>query len=465
MKVRIQPPPLQELEEQIKRASEAQEYRRQTYSFTIVNAAVLTGTSTDLTQVGDVRATSVRGHLRFWWRATRGAQFRTPGDLKARERLIFGDTSLPSPFRMSVTMYASVKQSSLYRMDSYVAFPYKQKDKADSSAVAFDEQRRRRFDLHLDYGDSVAYSSGSKEPLVILSAEEVRYEIQFALWAWCNFGGVGARTRRGCGSLYCPDFSPNMNNGWNAIEVRKWANDWLEKLPSLMPDESREWPVLAMLRDGEQGLAIQDKPATTNIVWGDTIRLYFKFRQKRNTPKARTHWPEPDAIRRITDWKSEKHKLPFSLDEKSNIAFPRAQFGLPIIFQFKDDSSSSGQEPLKTELNHEDPEKNRLASPLILKPLAISEDRAYGAIIRLLQPPLKSLRLKRVPDRKMSMHTRTKDFDQRLEKTRILPEHIYPKHFISSHYPLKDSGPDAVAGFMCSAEVQNWKKSFRNNKR
>src|SRR5436190_2212651 len=44
-----------------------------------------------------VRASEVRGHLRFWWRATRGGQFG--GDLekmKQAEDLLWGSTEHPS---------------------------------------------------------------------------------------------------------------------------------------------------------------------------------------------------------------------------------------------------------------------------------------------------------------------------------------------------------------------------------
>ena len=49
-----------------------------------------------------IRPSSIRGHLRFWWRATRGAAFTTVRDLKQRETEIFGDTEHPSPVIVEV---------------------------------------------------------------------------------------------------------------------------------------------------------------------------------------------------------------------------------------------------------------------------------------------------------------------------------------------------------------------------
>jgi CRISPR-associated protein Cmr1 len=43
--------------------------------------------------VTTIRATEIRGHLRFWWRATRGGQFKTIKELKEAEDIIWGAAS------------------------------------------------------------------------------------------------------------------------------------------------------------------------------------------------------------------------------------------------------------------------------------------------------------------------------------------------------------------------------------
>ena len=49
-----------------------------------------------------IRPLSIRGHLRFWWRATRGAAFTTTKELKQRETEIFGNTEHPSAITVRV---------------------------------------------------------------------------------------------------------------------------------------------------------------------------------------------------------------------------------------------------------------------------------------------------------------------------------------------------------------------------
>ena len=49
-----------------------------------------------------IRASSIRGHLRFWWRATRGAKFDTVEELRQREGEIWGSMENPSPVVVEV---------------------------------------------------------------------------------------------------------------------------------------------------------------------------------------------------------------------------------------------------------------------------------------------------------------------------------------------------------------------------
>src|SRR5713101_1257785 len=49
-----------------------------------------------------VRTPSIRGHLRFWWRGTRGWRCSTLQELYSREREIWGSSDNPSPVTLEV---------------------------------------------------------------------------------------------------------------------------------------------------------------------------------------------------------------------------------------------------------------------------------------------------------------------------------------------------------------------------
>ncbi|MNB87354.1 hypothetical protein D3C75_343480 [compost metagenome] len=491
--MKTRPPELKDLEKWIN-ATFRKVRLQQTYTIWIVTDAILGGADPAPTVLGDVRTSTVRGQLRFWWRATRGAAYADAGKLKARERLIFGDTSLASPCRIQVKMHDSRGMSSFSEIPPYVAFPFKDSDKYKKGETPLSlktaaRQRGRGFDMALEYHDAIEIQDN--KPITLLDAEEIRYEVEAALWAWINFGGVGARTRRGCGSLYCKRFSPDPVATKSAELLLKWIKEQMEayKLPVLSKGEYREWPILALLGDKENGIAIRSRSEhgfeKVLDVWKETIKAYFEFRQRRNireiietnktkptTKPTRSHWPEPDSIRKISGWSDPRHRTIGSV-----LAFPRAQFGLPIIFQFntRDTPNQKGnyqgnkqgsvnEEPLKTELNHLDSDRMRLASPLILKPLAIDKNHAYGVIIRLVQPPLGPLRLRQIDkDRtpKIKDQRAITDFQNRLDTLNISTDHIYPGEFISSKYPLLNRGSDAITGFLQSMEVKKWKNRIQ----
>lgn len=179
-------------------------------------------------------------------------------------------------------------------------------------------------------------------------------QIREALRWWATFGGVGARTRRGLGAIEARGLDPI-----NAEEAA--AAGCVLKLSTLPPDTAaKAWDqAVGRLREFRQGNT-------------------FGRRYNGSKP-GRSKWPEADAIRMQTGMAFK------GLDAKGNVKthapsptaieyFPRAAFGLPIIFHFKDSFGGKGIPPS----NDYDPNftlmaemgdgKSRLASPLILRP-------------------------------------------------------------------------------------------------
>jgi CRISPR-associated protein Cmr1 len=99
----------------------------------------------------------------------------------------------------------------------------------------------------------------------------------------------------------------------------------------------------------------------------------------------RSRWPEADSLRRITGEAQTGHDR--STTGSSN-AFPRGELGLPIQFRFKDwDDQKNNCELLPVDAD-------RMASPVILRPLAIAANRALPMVVTLNTPGLRSARLK-----------------------------------------------------------------------
>ncbi|MBZ5495737.1 MAG: type III-B CRISPR module RAMP protein Cmr1 [Acidobacteriia bacterium] len=321
-----------------------------------------------------IRPPTIRGQLRFWWRACRGAGFTEPPDLHQREVGVWGDTEHPSPIIVEVSLRDKGRVEPCPRSrpgyPAYALFPFQSAERGIGKGV-----HDARFMLRFTF------------------PAEVKDDLEASIWAWMNFGGIGARTRRGCGALWCAQVSPPDANRTDILE---WLKESCAKHKATGPTIPPLWAKLGRFWIGP-------KSSSPFEVWNDIIRLLRDFRQGPGTGRnpgteanrpGRSRWPEAESIRNATRCRSRRHQ---SANQMPNEAFPRAEFGMPIVFHFKDgprkDSRLSSRElapldPTDTEIHPtvgENP-KTRMASPLILKPLAIDPDQAFPLILLLNAP-------------------------------------------------------------------------------
>lgn len=337
-----------------------------------------------------IRAASIRGQLRFWWRACNPSNCKTIDKLRAREAEIWGSAEKPSnvaikvveqpttPSAHSVYHYKLVPDKTTGQMVprlrtvkqrdpiAYGAFPLQpssemQQETSPAAPGVLHDYRAQEFVIALRYDKSV---------------EE---DVTLALWAWETFGGLGARTRRGFGAIERADKTPSTmvenreklkfidsKPSFDGVPSLVGARFVVTRQSSVDPLEAWKYCLerLQSLRQGEdlgrnRGLSGSSRP-------------------------GRSRWPEPEEIRRLTGQRSSKHKpLPNQVDR-----FPRAAFGLPIIFQFQGGAtklSESNKDPIKTELKPTN--ADRMASPLILRPLRdLEEYRAMALVLRTKMP-------------------------------------------------------------------------------
>jgi CRISPR-associated protein Cmr1 len=322
-----------------------------------------------------IRATALRGQLQFWWRATCGAAFATLGEMRTRHKEIWGATDLASPVEVSV-----------------------QNVKAENPVpcASWGLNHKQRWDItwNRPYGEVKYFlfpfqgqgpERGSNEPkkypacaipratftLSICYPVALKSDVESAVWAWVNFGGLGARTRRGCGSLVCKELAPP-----NVNKLKEWFGNRGTSQP-------RPWPVLGL------EFLVRENPMEANEAWAGLAWELSTFRQgvgvgrnpgtQSNRP-GRSRFPEPETIRELTkaDRRRSGHEKQPHMPAN---AFPRAEFGLPIVFHFQ------GQgEPDDTTLQPVIAEKveERMSSPLILKPLALQDGKCVPLVLRLV---------------------------------------------------------------------------------
>ncbi len=335
---------------------------------------------------------SIRGQLRFWWRASRGTG--TLDKLREKEAAIWGATShpdkpLPSRVSLSVTVTKRGETDTPFtivrgkprpdaansKVPPYAAFSLQPTDEEIKEAVSLNRNVRL-----------ASVRMGAEFTLHLTFAEDDREEVEATLWCWETFGGVGGRTRRGFGALALKSAVEDGNNvtpePWKFREVLKNLNqklpnviakgDWEPSVPHLPRITSGVLKVTNAKYSGER-TSILGRANDVLKSWWYAIDKYHRFRQSPRTESSfsgRSDWPEADAIRHKTG------RTTFRPPEHKIQKFPRAQFGLPIVFKFKDDDRG---EPHKT--TAEGANGERLASSLLIRPLRCADGAVSLALI------------------------------------------------------------------------------------
>jgi CRISPR-associated protein Cmr1 len=356
-----------------------------------------------------VTAKGIRGQLRFWWRACKGAStFTSQRDilrnLKQREDALWGSASSstsPSPSKVSLAVRILNQgfEDEPFILDqrnrprprpgtvvpSYGAFSL-QPTEEERTKILNGQLQLRVVRIGVEFDLTLALATE-------LTVEQME-EVDAALWCWETFGGVGGRTRRGFGALQLVKQddqaveSPPLTKVEETIKQRLGeiiANgNWHDSVPHLSTNAGQ----LKVSRKQDQradftkndGEAMQVTSAMKT--WRHLVDGLQRFRQSPRTSTqyhGRSHWPEPDEIRRKTTHAA--HRVP---EHPVTDKFPRAAFGLPIIFKFKDEDVRQGDPPQTTLSGGSD--YNRLASPLILRPLACANGEAVGIALILETP-------------------------------------------------------------------------------
>ncbi len=317
-----------------------------------------------------VRVPSIRGQLRFWWRACNPRGCTGIKELLAAETEVFGAASAPSPLSIAVKKQPGLRVSVPVLKDrfgvvdnryarAYGAFPLRDTNNRGEPEHGVLHDHPGEWVLSLRY------------PSIIAN------DVEAAFWAWAHFGGLGGRTRRGFGAI-----AEVGHGGGGLLDIKEGWGRFVRGVKGVA------WPHLPALerrRLRARELPFMSGPEAQEYLLGLMMKLrqVDVGRKKKaddipgNHP-GRSYWPEPDAIRKLMRQRSHEHAKPVTdLD-----AFPRAVFGMPIIFHFKD--RGDPQDAMLTPRN-----KGRLASPLILRPHRRSNGHieAMALVLEHPEPP------------------------------------------------------------------------------
>jgi CRISPR-associated protein Cmr1 len=320
-----------------------------------------------------VRATEIRGQLRFWWRACRGWKFNgNPTAMKTEEDAIWGkaykkgDQGIPPEQTIQIVVDADLSQRGEaikpFYMDrrtpkptngipAYAAFPLQP-----------DQDERKKPNPSIpDLWKGVCFT-------LTISYPRIRSkEVEAALWAWETFGGIGARTRRGFGAL-C--LSAINHVPYQDLPVSYNVEQWIHTEASKYVEPGNFPDGIPHLSSTMQ-LVVTPSFENPLWAWNNLINKLRGFRQQKDD-NQRSAWPEADAIRTIAGQKTKN--MPPGPQK-----FPRSAFGLPIIFHFTGDNAPADHTLNETDQQGES--RERFASPLILRPFLCRDNRAVGLVL------------------------------------------------------------------------------------
>lgn len=331
-------------------------------------------------EVDVIRAATVRGHLRFWWRALNAARYPNASDLYKRESKIWGRAATDEGGRSAVEIRIDIEQTG--RIDSSDIRLYDSKDgKATPGAYALWPARA---ETKTSTSTAPRRMPGTRFRLTFIAAEDCEGEVRNALRAWILFGGYGGRTRRGLGSFKVLDdpgpWLPSkatrdaitalfgidvFASPGKAVVHTPWLGGAALQVGKVERDASVAWTsALDWLKEFRQGTGGQQ---------GERAREPGTGKLQPQRPSI-SNWPEPDKIRQLTS-KTRGHKP----RHNATPVWPRAGFGLPIGGRFQTQARGIGRydEPGPYELRWRpaDPgdHGDRLASPLIVKALPLAD--------------------------------------------------------------------------------------------
>ncbi len=338
-----------------------------------------------------IRIPSIRGQLRFWWRACNPAKAITAEELFTAEEALWGSTTAPSKLQIALLGHSPAPK----RVDIFQEYPLGSgrmvwRIKQEYAQIAYgvfplQPPQRPKNDAQKQPG--VLWRIDEPVTLRITCPRADGKSLHETLSAWSLFGGLGGRTRRGFGAL---EFVSSSDPDFAIAEA---GADFLQRLTTR--PKINGVPSLAGASHRVCRTPRIPHPQPEDA-WHDAIHRLQQFRQglglarngQQKSP-GRSRWPEADQLRRLAQTHHPRHVPQHPVHK-----FPRAAFGLPLVFHFKDSDprSSDSVDPSDMTLLPED--AMRFASPLILRPQRRPDNRYEGlALVLANTRPPERLRL------------------------------------------------------------------------
>jgi CRISPR-associated protein Cmr1 len=307
--------------------------------------------------VTPVRGATIRGHLRAWWRALYGVACGSIEEMRRQETALWGAASVPGAVSLSIVCdgLKNLEESVFESRPNTNRTSWNARSlqgKENVAYGAFPLQHEGSQHAETENGKLTRLRGPITLQVRVLGLEAAaKQQISDTVEAWLVFGGIGGRTRRGFGAV----------GRSGTLDVKRFASELALRLPA---------PKLPLPAFKGHQLVVAGSLESADRALDFALGKLRKFRQgerigrnpgqQPNRP-GRSRWPEADAIRRVVRRHDPAHAPAHPVRK-----FPRAAFGMPIIFHFQS-KTDPGDSTLLPQ------GKDRLASPLRLGVARIGE--------------------------------------------------------------------------------------------
>lgn len=341
-----------------------------------------------------LRVASIRGAMRFWFRALAGAfTGKDLALLAAMERRVFGGISarggdeaavpsplvlrLPSPPRPAYDLEPEFLRGRSGKGIAYLLG-------LGLMEIKDKKLRLTRFCILPDPGQEQTFELLVRFQHDRRATDEVRHAVEAlgyaSLWLACMYGGFGARTRRGFGGVRIVSGSGDFSDPWNPRSIRTYGAEFHEKPQWVWPHAHIRHlvPHLRELAGAERKelaepdhwtvpppfpvLSQRFAPATLALheagTWEET--LGFAGRQLRLFRANRPYDREDRRSGRVNTEEWDE------VIQGDSIDFPLGVVGLPVVFHDKKKDYSI----TVNSVDAENDDQLRRASPLWLRPVS-----------------------------------------------------------------------------------------------
>lgn len=322
-----------------------------------------------------IRPAAIRGNLRFWWRALYGGQYASASELFEAEAEIWGAAAkenAPSAGKVGVRVTGvrwNKQKKTVNDFRPRGGSPAQVGPQAQYLLYPFQEQRNQKLPPAEGYDGvefvlQVTFAQG-------VTAEQ-RQQVENTLRAWIAFGGVGARTRRGCGALTVTQEESRWLPPADAEKRKAW-------FANLLPPGSPPKHARLSLLSGARIVCGSPKENGTDMLY-DLGSFWARFRKghfgsQPYSPMSGSRWQDYRGA-----------LLQFQRRQPDTLALAKPFLGLPIVYQ------KFGNAPYAPTI--EAGETGRMASPVILKPLALANGQFCPMCVVLWAPMPREVRLK-----------------------------------------------------------------------